>query len=66
MFRYVIAMVNELGIECIVEGVETEKQLEILRENHCLYAQGFLFDRPLPVREFEERMDRRFYEVPEK
>lgn len=65
MFRYVIAMVNELGIECIVEGVETEKQLEILRENKCLYAQGFLFDRPLPVREFEERMDRRYYSVPE-
>ncbi len=56
MFRNVISMVNELGIECIVEGVETAEQLEILRKNHCSYAQGFLFDRPLPVREFEERM----------
>ena len=63
MFRYVIAMVNELGIECIVEGVETEKQLEILRMNNCHYAQGFLFDKPLPVAQFEERMSLGYYEI---
>ena len=57
MFKYVIAMANELGIECIVEGVETAKQLEILRTNKCSFAQGFLFDRPLPVRDFEDRMN---------
>lgn len=56
MFRHVISMVNELGIECIVEGVETEKQLELLRSNNCFYAQGFFFDRPLPVRNFEQRL----------
>ena len=63
MFRNVISMVNELGIECIVEGVETEEQLEILRKNHCEYAQGFLFDRPLPVSQFEERMMIGYYPV---
>ncbi len=63
MFRNVISMVNELGIECIVEGVETEKQLQILRENECYYAQGFFFDRPLPVGQFEERMTIGFYEI---
>ena len=63
MFRNVIAMVNEMGIDCIVEGVETEKQLEILRNNNCFYAQGFLFDRPLPVEDFEQRMAKGYYEV---
>ena len=63
MFRNVIAMVNELGIECIVEGVETERQLEILRNNNCSYAQGFLFDRPLKVEDFEQRMAKGDYEV---
>jgi len=65
MFRYVISMVNELGIECIVEGVETAKQLALLQKNNCLYAQGFLFDRPLPVREFEQRMLVGSYPLPE-
>ena len=63
MFRNVISMVNELGIECIVEGVETEEQLELLRKNRCHYAQGCLFDRPLPVIEFEERMMIGYYPV---
>ena len=63
MFRHVISMVNELGIECIVEGVETENQLLMLRENKCLYAQGFLFDRPLPIREFESRMLDEYYPI---
>ena len=63
MFRNVISMVNELGIECIVEGVETEEQLEILRKNQCHYAQGFLFDRPLPIEQFEERMIAGYYPI---
>ena len=63
MFKYVIAMANELGIECIVEGVETAKQLEILRTNKCSFAQGFLFDRPLPVRDFEDRMNTEEYSL---
>ena len=63
MFHHVISMVNALGIECIVEGVETEKQLEILRSNHCFYAQGFYFDRPLPVEEFEQRMMVGYYPI---
>ncbi len=63
MFKHVIAMTNEMGIECIVEGVETEQQLNILRENNCFHAQGFLFDRPIPTPEFEEKLAIGFYEV---
>ena len=42
-------------------NVETQEQLDILRENGCEIAQGFLFDKPLPVKEFEQRMDRHIY-----
>ena len=63
MFKHVIAMTNEMGTECIVEGVETEKQVNILRENSCYHAQGFFFDRPLPVQDFEEKMAIGFYPV---
>ncbi len=57
MFKYVVAMANELGLECIVEGVETPSQLELLRQNGCNLAQGYLFDKPLPKDEFEKRLD---------
>ncbi len=63
MFKYVVAMARELGLECIAEGVETPTQLAVLRDNNCDLAQGFLFDKPLPVKEFEKRLDMRTYPV---
>lgn len=63
MFRHVVAMTKEMGLECIVEGVETRAQLNILKENHCEQAQGFLFDKPLPLEEFEKRLDMKSYSI---
>ena len=63
MFTYVLAMAKAMGLECIVEGVETASQLVMLRENNCDLAQGYLFDRPLPVDEFEDRLNKRFYQI---
>ena len=57
MFKHVITMAKELGLECIVEGVETSGQLKLLRKNGCRLAQGYLFDKPLKVEEFEKRLD---------
>ncbi len=56
MFKYVVAMAKELGLECIAEGVETKAQVEVLRENQCEFAQGYFFDKPLPLDEFEKRL----------
>ena len=61
MYKHVVAMARDLGLECVTEGVETAKQVEILKKNHCQVAQGFFFDRPLPVEEFEKRLDRQYY-----
>ena len=60
MFKYVIAMAQEMGLECIAEGVETEEQVQLLADNKCNLAQGFYFDRPLPVEEFEARFDKKY------
>ena len=46
---------KKAGIACIAEGVETERQANILIESGCNYAQGFYFGRPMPVEEFEKR-----------
>ncbi len=59
MLRHVVAMAQEMGLECIVEGVETAEQMKILKDNRCYMVQGFYFDRPLPVAEFEARLDHR-------
>lgn len=56
MFAHVIAMAHEMGLTCVAEGVETEDQLDIMRQYGCRIAQGFLFDRPMPVEDFEQRL----------
>ena len=63
MFKYVVAMAKELGLECIAEGVETRNQVQVLRDNRCLFAQGFYFDRPLPIEDFEKRLATHHYNV---
>ena len=63
MFKNVITMAKEMGLETIVEGVETKEQLQLLRDNNCDLAQGFLFDKPLPVEEFEKRLDMKTYKI---
>jgi EAL domain-containing protein (putative c-di-GMP-specific phosphodiesterase class I) len=40
----------------VAEGVETEKQLKLLRNAKCDLVQGYYFSRPLPPTEFEEKV----------
>ena len=63
MYKHIIAMAHDIGLECVTEGVETEKQIEILRQNGCAIAQGFIFDKALPVEEFEKRLDDFRYKI---
>ena len=63
MYKHVVSMAREIGLECVTEGVETKKQVMILRKNHCHIAQGYFFDKPIPVEEFEQRMDSPMYDL---
>jgi diguanylate cyclase (GGDEF)-like protein len=46
IIKAVKALVQELGIDMLVEGVETSEQFEILRANGADEAQGYLFSKP--------------------
>ena len=48
----IISMANNLGMQTIAEGVETEGQLAFLKANACTEAQGYFFSRPLPPAQF--------------
>lgn len=56
MLKHIIGMSNDLGLSCIVEGVETIEQVKILKKYECYRAQGFYFDRPMTKEEFEKRL----------
>lgn len=56
MYRHIASLIHDIGFETVTEGVETARQVQILRENKCHIAQGFYFDKPLPVEQFEIRL----------
>ena len=47
---------RKLGIEVVVEGVETEGQLAVYRSMNCSVVQGYLFSRPVSVPEIERML----------
>ena len=44
--KMVIGLGQNLGLEVIAEGVETEAQLQYMREHGCDVAQGYFYARP--------------------
>ena len=54
--RTIVALGRSLGVYTIAEGVETEEQLQQLRDSGCEFAQGFLFSRPLVGDVVSERL----------
>jgi predicted signal transduction protein with EAL and GGDEF domain len=49
----IIGMGNNLGMEIIAEGVETEAQRAFLQAHGCPVFQGYLFSKPVSLEEFE-------------
>ncbi len=54
----IIAMAQNLFLDVIAEGVETEMQRQFLLGNGCVHFQGYLFGRPVPIEEFEAILQR--------
>jgi len=50
----IILMAHKIDLKVVAEGVETKKELEILKEIGCDFAQGYLFSKPLPKTEVEK------------
>jgi diguanylate cyclase (GGDEF)-like protein len=52
--RTIISMGQTLNKTIVAEGVETEEQLQLLRNFKCDQVQGYLFSRPVPGNELTE------------
>lgn len=51
--KTILNLANQINLKVIAEGVETEAQYRFLKENNCYAIQGYYFNKPLSVKDFE-------------
>jgi len=51
-----LVLASSLNMRCVAEGVETQAQLDYLREKGCRYIQGYFFSKPVPAIEIDSRV----------
>ncbi len=56
--RTVVALAQNLELDVIAEGVETEAQRDFLAQAGCFTYQGYFFSRPLPIEDFDSFVKR--------
>ena len=49
----IITLGRNLNMDVIAEGVETEQQLQVIKQLQCNNVQGYLFGKPMPTDRFE-------------
>jgi len=57
--KTVVGLCKDLEIDCIVEGIETEGQAQILRDLGCNSMQGYLFGKPMAGSQISNFLSRR-------
>lgn len=59
--RTIIAMAQNMNLQVIAEGVETEAQKSFLEQNGCTMFQGFYFGKPVAIDELERLLAEQHY-----
>jgi EAL domain-containing protein (putative c-di-GMP-specific phosphodiesterase class I) len=57
--KTILVLARELGVDTIAEGIETENQLNQLRELDCHYGQGYYLGKPMRPEEVAETLKSR-------
>lgn len=55
VMKNIIHIAKEMDILTVAEGVETKEDEDLLKKINCDYSQGYLYSKPIPVNEFEEK-----------
>lgn len=55
ILRVLSKLSKEMGIRTVVEGVERNEDVEFLKSIDCDIAQGYYYDRPIPVDAFDAK-----------
>ncbi len=56
ILEHIIAMAKQLQLGLVAEGVETEEQVELLRQMGCDQVQGYYYAKPMPMEDFYRQL----------
>lgn len=54
MLQSIIGLCKRMNIDVVAEGVENQRQVELLKELECDYIQGYVYSRPVTKTDFEK------------
>jgi EAL domain-containing protein (putative c-di-GMP-specific phosphodiesterase class I) len=60
IIKMIINLSKTLDAVVVSEGVETKEQYLFLKESGCDVIQGYYFSKPIPLGEFEEKIQKEF------
>lgn len=52
VLKNTVAMLKDMNMEIVVEGIETKEMLDFFTELRCDFIQGYFFSKPIPKPEF--------------
>ncbi len=58
IMKSIVDLANKLGAQIVCEGVETDADVELMREIGACVAQGYRYARPVPEEEFEKKLSK--------
>ena len=58
ILEFSVGLAKSLGLESVAEGVETREMVDELKRLNCEMGQGYYFSRPIPIHEFEQKLDK--------
>ena len=56
--RNIVNLAHDLDAQVVCEGVETDKDAELMMEIGAYVAQGYRYCKPIPEEEFEKMLER--------
>lgn len=56
--KHTIAMIKDMDMNIVAEGVETKEQVDLLTELKCDFFQGYYYSKAVPDKEFVELLSK--------
>ena len=55
ILRFMVSLAKTLNMIVISQGVEHQKQYDILQQLKCDYMQGYYYSKPMMITDFEKK-----------